>query len=237
MAPIPTAPDLNPGPLADYFFICGIESSQVFDDKVVLNGSQTPAVGTTIEENEVLEVDSDTRPKSTELDPLPSPDTNSRRNRLSYEARKSIGSFIQVESGRQSVVPSNRSSATIKNIAQIGGPGFTEADFEIALRKFANDRESFLEEIQFSAGIIPQQSTKRPTKSRPKTQRIVSDDGPAPSRSGVGTLRRRISTMSSLKRQTSMVRQGMYSISNAAQHLLHVTSRCCSLMSLSNVDE
>lgn len=204
MAPIATVADLTPGPLADYFFICGIESSQVFDEKAVL----TPAVDATIEENEVLETDPETRPKSTELEVAPSPDakdTNGRRSRLSYETRKSIGSFIQVDSGRQSTNPSNRSSATIKGIQQLGGSGLNDEAFEIALRKFASERELFLEEIQFSAGAIAQ-PPKKPTKTRPKTQRIVNDEAQVPSRSGVGTLRRRLSN---LKRPPSMARQGM----------------------------
>ncbi|KAF2101053.1 dDENN domain-containing protein [Rhizodiscina lignyota] len=205
MAPIATAADLFPGPLADYFFICGIESSQIFDEKSAV-GPVTPAVDATIEENEVLETDPEARPKSTELEIQPTQDAGGRRSRMSYETRKSISSFIQVDSGRQSTSPSNRSSATIKGIQQIGGSGLNDVEFESALRKFASERDSFLEEINFSAGVVAQ-PPKRPSKSRPKAQRIVSDEGPAPLQSRVGTLKRRISTMSSLKRQPSMVRQ------------------------------
>lgn len=210
MAPVLPPIETNSSPLADYFFICGIESSQVSDEKFkipVQNGSSPPpAVNATIEENEVLEVDPDTRPKSTELESIPS--NEAQRQRMSWEARKSICSIIEV--GRHSTAASNRSSATIKGAPAVGGSGLSDQEFESALRKFASERDSFLEEIQFSAGAIARPA-KKTTKARPKTQRIVSEEvGPAANLSrGMGTLKRRISVMSSLKRQPSVARQGM----------------------------
>lgn len=215
MAPIPTTGDSTAGPLADYFFIAGIESSQVLREALFVDtgntqlrdGAITPAVETTIEENEVLETDATTRPKSTELESLEAL-SGSRRSRQSLEARKSVGSIIEV-SRRSSQAASNRSSATIKAQPIEGQNGMSDVQFESALRKFANARESFIEEIQFTAGAIPAPSKKK--TSRPRTQRITSEEiGPPPARSSagalgssVGTLKRRISTMSSLKRQPS----------------------------------
>ncbi|KAF1987997.1 DENN-domain-containing protein [Aulographum hederae CBS 113979] len=203
MAPIPTSPsvDASAVPLADYFFISGIESTQVYDEKTQNNGTTSPAgaLDDTIEEDRALEVDEPPRPKSTEF----SPDNGAKRrsSRLSYDPRKSTGSFIALAETKTS--DSNRSSATIKGI-QINGTELTEADFEKALRKFAEERETFLEDIQFSAGAVVTPASRTP-RPRPKTQRIVSEDVGS-LRSGVGTLRRRISTMSSMKRQPSVVR-------------------------------
>jgi hypothetical protein len=202
MANGPT-PELAP-PLADYFFIAGIESTQIFDEKLYPNGlptSPSPApVDTTIEENEVLETDINARPKSAEGVANIDSGSTKRRSRLSYEARKSISSLL----GSESKTASNRSSATIKGIQGEGtANGLSEIDFDNALRKFASERENFLEEIHFSAGTLPQLSKPK----RAKTQRIVNED-PSAIKSGVGSIRRRLSTMNSLKRQPSLIRQG-----------------------------
>jgi hypothetical protein len=204
MAPVkPAKDDHSSMPLADYFFIAGIESTQIFDEKIQqASGLATPPCEDTIEEHSVLDTNLNGRPKSSEglNDPA------LRRQRHSYETRKSISSLLGPNSG----TASNRSSATIKGVqlsdskpVQIGGSGLSEADFDHALRKFASERETFLEEIQFSAGTVPNLSKP---KARPKTQKIVNEDVGVV-RSGVGSIRRRLSTMNSLKRQPSMMRQ------------------------------
>jgi hypothetical protein len=178
-------------PLADYFFIAGIESSQVFDERLQTNGAAPPSpapVETTIEENEVLETDT-ARP--------PSADGSKGRSRLSHEARKSISSLLGSGSGSAS----NRSSITIK-APQIERWSMSEEDFDSALRKFAAERESFLEGISFTAGALPQ--INKPKKS--KTQRINTDEAGG-LKGGIGSLRRKLSTMNSLKRQPSLMRQ------------------------------
>jgi hypothetical protein len=195
-------------PLADYFFIAGIESSQIFDEKLQ-NGLTTPPVEDTIEEHTVLDTTVNGRPKSSE-----GLNGDGRRSRLSYEARKSISSMLGSNSG----TASNRSSATIRAIpgesrgfqlSDQGGPvapvssAMNDEDFDSALRKFASERDTFVEEIHFSAGTIPQPSKP---KARPKTQKIINEDAGG-IRSGVGSIRRRISTMNSLKRQPSVMRQ------------------------------
>jgi hypothetical protein len=212
MAPtIQTQFDRSAMPLADYFFIAGIESSQIFDEKLQpnVNGLATPPVEDTIEEHSVLDTNLNGRPKSSEgLNGAVEP--AQRRQRLSYEARKSISSLL---GGSNSGTASNRSSATIRGVqlndtkvVQVGGSGLSDADFDDALRKFASERESFLEEIHFSAGVVPQLTKP---KAR-KTQKIVNEDVGVV-RSGVGSIRRRISTMNSLKRQPSIMRQCKWS--------------------------
>ena len=193
-SPSISAADLSSAPLADYFFISGLETSQIFDEKLQ-NVVTTPALDETIEEDRALEVEHEARPKSAEG--FANGDAAKARSRYSYEARKSISSILQLEPS------SNRSSMTIKGISPSTPGLFSEADFDTALRRFAAERDTFLEEIQFSAGVVPQANKPRP---RPKAQRIVAEDSPNV-RSGVGSIRRKLSTMSSMKRQPSVVRQ------------------------------
>lgn len=206
MAPAPSA-DGSSVPLADYFFISGIESSQVYDERAQPNAASivtTPPVDETIEEDQALETDS-IRPVSQEG--VPNGDSTRRRSDRYSEHRTSVGTIIGSDA-KQSA--SNRSSTTIRGVQMLGGSGLSEQDFENALRKFASERDNFLEEIQFTAGVA-QQNRSTPTRPpRPRPQRVQ----PAPNdeggnlRSGVGSIRRRISTMqSSLKRQSSVARQ------------------------------
>ncbi|KAF2399058.1 DENN-domain-containing protein [Trichodelitschia bisporula] len=183
-------------PLADYFFITGIESTQIFDEKAAPVGvAAPPTLDTTIEENRELETAPNGRPTSYETyDSLGLGLEPRRASGLSFEARKSISSMLSSESH----TASNRSSATtIKGFPMAGSTGLSEADFDKALRKFAAERDTFIEEIQFSAGVVPQ--PPKP-KARAKAQKIVAEDVGG-MRSAVGSVRRRLSTMNSLKRQ------------------------------------
>ena len=103
---------------------------------------------------------------------------------------------------------SNRSSTTIKAI-QINGThgGLNDTDFEHALQKFAAQRDSFLSDLNLTAGaVLP----NRP-KPRPRTQKIINEEVTG-LKSGVGSIRRRISfrDMNSVKRQNSINRQCEY---------------------------
>ena len=215
MAPAPSA-DASSAPLADYFFISGIESSQVYDERAQQNGTSivtsplaSPPVDETIEEDRALETDS-IRPTSQEG--VPNGDSYRRRSTRLSEHRTSVGTIIGLDA-KQSA--SNRSSTTIKGVQPVGGSGLSEQDFENALRKFASERDNFLEEIQFTAGVA-QQNRPTPTRPRPRPQRVQqagNDEGVGNLRSGVGSIRRRISTMqSSLKRQSSVARQCEWNI-------------------------
>lgn len=216
MAPIAASnADASSIPLADHFFIAGIESSQIYDER--LNRvSSPPPVEATIDEDAALETDT---VRSLNIRPAtpgsPTADAANRHARYSWEARKSIGSIAGPLDFKPSA--SNRSSATIKGVQVETGPGLSDEDFENALRKFANERESFLEEIQVSAGaVVPQKATR----SRPKTVRISAheDSSSATSTpksglgSGLGTIRRRLSTMNRPKRQPSTASRARESI-------------------------
>lgn len=189
-------------PLADYFFISGIESSQVYDEKVE-NVPPPAPVEDTIEEDKALETTNSARPST----PGSPSEAAKRRSRYSFEARKSIGSIINTL--EPATPASNRSSATIKG-ARINGAGLSDDAFEEALKKFASARESFLEDNHVSAGIVTTPTQRRP---RPRTVRITQDEsilsnvggsGGAGLKNGVGSLRRRLSTMNSMKRQQSV---------------------------------
>ena len=145
MAPI-SSTEGSSAPLADYFFISGIESSQVYDERLQPNGIvsplASPPVDETIEEDRALETDS-IRPTS--QDGLPNGGSTRRRSgqRLS-EHRQSVGTITGLDS-KPTVTASNRSSATIKGV-NLGGSGLSDVDFENALRKFASERDTFLED-------------------------------------------------------------------------------------------
>ncbi|KAK0653360.1 DENN domain-containing protein [Lasiodiplodia hormozganensis] len=197
MAPAPPSADPANLPLADYFFISGIESSQVYDAQRI-NGAAVAPAESTIEEDAALEVEEEAAPTP----PRPtSSDGASLSKRASRETRQSISSVIGPDTG-PGPTASNRSSATIKGFPQIGGSGLSDFDFDQALRKFAAERETFLEEIQFSAGTLKQEDRPRP---RPKTQRIVSEDASTLG-AGIGSIRRRISTIGRSQRNSSVMR-------------------------------
>ena len=221
MAPMsgPGLADQGSLPLADYFFIAGIESSAIWDEKLNQNALQhAPPMEDTIEEHTVLDTTANGRKDS--VDGLGLSGLEGRRKsngtaRFSYETRKSIGSLI---GGPSSGSASNRSSATIRavipessgvQLTDHGGPvnapspGMSDEDFESALKKFASERDEFMEDLHFSAGTLP---TIPKAKARPRTQKIISDEAGG-LRGGVGSIRRRLSTMNSLKRQPSVMRQ------------------------------
>jgi hypothetical protein len=200
----PTKPKQSTSvPLADYFFISGIESTQIYDERDHVVASPPP-VDETIEEDIALETDSITSPRPSTPN-SPNTDRSKRlSSRYSWEARKSISSLVG--SGEFKPTPSNRSSATIKGL-QTDTPALSDEDFEIALRKFASERDNFLEEIQVQAGAVVSHTSRTP-KSRPRTVRITSAEDVANNavaqKGGIGGLRRRLSTMNSMKRQPSV---------------------------------
>ncbi|PNS19437.1 DENN domain-containing protein [Sphaceloma murrayae] len=202
MAP-PVRDDSTSNPLADYFFIAGIESAQIFDERN--QTASPPPVEATIDEDRALVTDAatSTRPGTPGS---PTAETPVRRSkRYSFDARKSMGSIILPDD--VATPRSNRSSTTIKAAQPAGASVLSEEDFEQALRKFATERESFLDEVHLAAGTVTNQP--RPVKARPKTIRVMSDDssnGAPGLRGGVGSLRRKISTMNR-RRSTTPSRQ------------------------------
>ena len=172
------------------------------DQDSVNNGTDHPA-------DETIPEDVDAEEE--QLGPLKSPtfkpshgrkDSYQRLSHLSNEAHDSI---LSLENG--SNVRSNRSSATIRAIPSPGprmSALITDADFDNAIEKFTNDRESFFLDLNFNTAT----TTKKSTKSRRQTQRIVGEELSAstvPNRA-LGSVRRHLSfkEMSSARRQPSM---------------------------------
>ncbi|KAL9604967.1 MAG: hypothetical protein Q9219_000155 [cf. Caloplaca sp. 3 TL-2023] len=224
MAPVPLR-ESSSAPLADWFFITGpptsnelqraaadycsgVDSEQLkwgpSHTEEVAHSSPQPPVEQTIEEERTSDAETDHQ------DTVPATPRHVKRNshqrlsKLSDDARLSVASISL--SPDLKGTDSNRSSATIKAI-QINGntTSLSDFDFDRALRKFATERESFLTDLSLSAGaVVP----NRP-KARPKTQRIVNTEDNGGVKSGVGSIRRRISfrDMNSMKRQSSVNRQ------------------------------
>ncbi|KAE8453128.1 hypothetical protein EG329_012315 [Mollisiaceae sp. DMI_Dod_QoI] len=214
--------DSNSAPLADYFWIAGIDSVSYSDpvfgpsnprDKGVNGtGPPSPQVDATIEEGS--EGEAPALPASTTPRATARHSRNNSWNRLSKtpnDSRNSIQTLDDLDNTR-----SNRSSVTIKGPTTNGGGGaLGDFNFDEALVKFANERENFLDDLSFSAGAPIQ---KPPPMTNLRTERLRTEDAEgnsggagrrSPLRSVGGSIRRRISfrDMSSVKRQPSTVQR------------------------------
>ena len=212
--------ETSSAPLADWFFISGtclmpyswtdtyyftgVDSEQLR----WRNSEEEEDVGTRVPVEPTIE--EDRAAEAEDEPPEPHSKTSRKSKRSSYQRLSSLSDEARLSISSLSLSPSkagtdsNRSSVTIKAV-QVNGTGtnggLNDTDFENALKKFANQRDSFLMDLSLSAGaVVPEKS-----KMRPKTQKIVNED----LRSGVGSLRRRISfrDMNSMKRQSSIKRQ------------------------------
>jgi len=190
----------------------GVDSEQLHWGKDEEPDPISPApVEQTIEEDKAAEAEDDALDVPVATPRKAKRNSYQRLSSLSDEARLSISSLSF--SPERKGTDSNRSSTTIRpipiNATNGVNGGLNDYDFENALKKFASQRDSFLSDLTLSAGaVVP----NRP-KPRPKTQKIVNEDVVGV-RSGVGSIRRRISfrDMNSMKRQSSVKRQGEQSI-------------------------
>ena len=216
--------DTSSAPLADWFFIAGklpyalvvhklrtlvgVDSEQLKwgdEEDPSKRGSSIPQAQSIIEEDHHGEAGEVASPSTPTAPRHAKRNSGNRLSRLSNDARLSIQS-VSLGSEKKGT-DSNRSSATIKAVQISGTGGLNDVDFEKALRKFASERESFLSDLTLSAGaVIPPKP-----RPRPKTQKIVSDENNA-LKPSIGSVRRRISfrDMTSLKKQPSVMRRGMY---------------------------
>lgn len=206
---------LEGAPLADYFWIAGVDGSEVLEtyrrlgDDYRINGavSPGPALADAIQEDadaeEEYNPEGASRPPSTLYT---GPTRRSSNQRLST---------LSKDSGQTNGTSSNRSSVTVKGASsplRASAMFDGEFDFDSALFKFANERDTFLTDLSLSAGAITPNSRPR---SRVRTQKIVAEDssssgGSGLLRSGIGSVRRHMAfrDMSSMKRQPSIARQG-----------------------------
>ncbi|KAK2803988.1 hypothetical protein FQN50_006794 [Emmonsiellopsis sp. PD_5] len=197
-----TAAEAPARPLADYFWIAGVDGADILDifsklgEEYNANHAQTLPVTDTIQEDADAEEE--------HYLSADSPQPSSKRNSYQWLPKPSDEARLSFRS-MSSETPSNRSSMTIRNSHSPNGNSLiSEADFDKALFKFAAERDTFLTDLSLSAGaVVP----NRP-KPRPKTQKIVAEEV-NPLKSGIGSVRRHMSfrDMSSMKRQPSLARQ------------------------------
>ncbi|KAJ9149251.1 Ddenn domain protein [Pleurostoma richardsiae] len=204
--------DSSSTPLADYFWIAGIESISYNDAPQSL-----PLDETINEDGEQDDADTSISARLSKRDSTARHSRQSSVNRLSKlsnEARLSFHTLDEVDGNTRS----NRSSATIRpsaasNPNATNGAGTTmspdpalgEFDFDKALVKFAAERENFLDDLSFTAGAKLQ---ARPPMVNPRAERIKAEEGDAsgrrsPLRSIKGSIRRKISfrDMNSMRKQ------------------------------------
>ncbi|GAP83726.1 putative DENN domain-containing protein [Rosellinia necatrix] len=202
-------------PLADYFWIAGIESVSYNDFPIPAAPNQ---VNATIAEDGEPDDESDTQ-----APPLDHkrPARHSRQNSNSRLSRTSISNSIHTLEELDGNTTSNRSSATIRPNPPPGGAGGPERpeghiidfDFDKALVKFAAERENFLEDLSFSAGAKTQ---SRPPMVNPRAERIKADEAASGRLSPLkgiggsirGSIRRKISfrDMNSARKQPTTPR-------------------------------
>ncbi|CAN8103529.1 unnamed protein product [Discula destructiva] len=249
--------DASSTPLADYFWIAGIEEIVYHDnDQIDTRPLSTLQLDDTIrEDNE----------QDTAEAPFDSPSRSltarhSRRNslnRLSKVPTNEARFSIQTVGEEDGNTTSNRSSATIRPVSAVNGTngtdvangtetandgpsaaadslsgsiapsasgmGFTglpDFDFDKALRKFADERENFLDDLSYTAGAKVQQ--RAPMVNNLRAERIKAEEGiesgrMSPLKSIKGSIRRKISfrDMNSAKRQTTSGRPRPASVRTA----------------------
>ncbi|KAK4937497.1 hypothetical protein LTR10_021868 [Elasticomyces elasticus] len=205
----PTDSSESSWPLADHFWIAGLDGQQLSDafsqPRWSYEVNDSNGIDSIIQEENTTANDQSSILQS----PRPSinhsrHDSYQRLSQLSDEARYSIRSL-------NSPVRSNRSSLTIKPTENIPAPrmstAITEVDFEKAMKKFASDRDTFFLDLSFNSA-----EKAKPTrpKSRIQTQKIIVPDEPSPvPNRNFGSIRRHLSfkDMASTKRQPSMARK------------------------------
>jgi hypothetical protein len=211
--------DASSVPLADYFWIAGVESV-AYDD-----GPQSELpVDTTIAEDGEPEnspaINGQYRPVGARHSRH---NSANRLSKISLDGCSTNSSTLEDLEGN---TRSNRSSATIrpgKALPPNGSNGQVEedsgqtlrmgdVDFDRALIKFAAEREDFLDDLTFSAGARVQ---ARPPMVNPRAERIRADDGIpsgriSPLKSLRGSIRRKISfkEMNSSRKQNNSSRAG-----------------------------
>ncbi|KAI2642182.1 dDENN domain-containing protein [Xylaria nigripes] len=207
--------DGSSAPLADYFWIAGIES-------ISYNDLPSPIVPSQVTNTIAEDGEPDDEPES---QPAPLDHKRSlRRSRQNSNGRTSRASVLSSIHTLEEVdgnTRSNRSSATIRpepaqGIFERPEGHLVDFDFDKALVKFAAERENFLEDLSFSAGA---KTHSRPPMVNPRAERIKADEtangrlSPLKSIRGSirGSIRRKISfrDMNSSRKQPTTPRPGM----------------------------
>ncbi|KAF3917518.1 hypothetical protein ABW21_db0209442 [Orbilia brochopaga] len=101
-------------------------------------------------------------------------------------------------------INTNHSDAIAQTIN--AGLSIGDFDFDTALRKFATERENFLEDLSFAAGAVHHQP-KKPPPVNARIQKVMEGNNGPPNIVKSGSLRRRISLrdLNSMRRAPSVV--------------------------------
>jgi hypothetical protein len=216
-------------PLAEYFWIAGVESVSYHDPNSQPAPTSIPVESTIVEDGESDD-------EYTNGDQAKTKARHSRQGSASRTSRISLTDrfSIQTLDETDGNTKSNRSSATIRavnppNFGNTNGNGNTNTngtgqspgpsgilgegsmfmdnfDFDKALVKFAAEREVFLEDLSFSAGAKVQ---ARVPMVNPRAERIKAEESDSgrlsPLRSIKGSIRRKMSfrDMNSVRKQPS----------------------------------
>ncbi|KAF3936654.1 hypothetical protein ABW19_dt0206736 [Dactylella cylindrospora] len=119
-------------------------------------------------------------------------------------------------------------------IVPSAGLGLVDFDFDTALRKFATERENFLEDLSFSAGAV-QNQPKKPPPVNARIQKVMDGNNSSPSLNKSGSLRRRISLrdLNSMRRAPSVVnRAGGFSLLKSRLLLRYIITKLLPLASI-----
>lgn len=208
--------DSSSAPLADYFWIAGIQSISYQD---------LPHLATSTKVDTIIAEDGEPDDCSSPSTPIAPAKTTARHSRQNSNGRISRASMSTIHTLEEldGNTRSNRSSATIRpnllpDTLDQDGVFLPDFDFDKALVKFAAERENFLEDLSFSAGAKTQ---SRPPMVNPRAERIKAEETPSGRLSPLksirgsirGSLRRKISfrDMNSARKQPSTPRPGMLS--------------------------
>ncbi|KAK6377123.1 hypothetical protein LTR64_000502 [Lithohypha guttulata] len=198
-------PDLSDRPLADYFWIAGLDSQDLLDayqthvDK--RDSVSTPEHRLSRTLNETIREDAAAEENAESILCTPSVSTkHSRRNSyqklstLSSEARFSIQSL-----DRLTCLSSTRSNATIRRVVSPSAqsslptsPGLlqpisqpesqrqsallSDAEFEQVMTRFNSDRDAFYLDLNFKSEAVNPKPSRSIQQPRPRTQRIVAEE-------------------------------------------------------------
>jgi len=222
-------------PLAEYFFIAGIESSRLLSDDPVTNQHAT---GTRERSQGVADVEVQDAAKAglRGVSPHASMEMSKRKTTSVYDKRMSIGSVIglQTQNKRNSTIV----WATPQDLENlVPGTNLSEEDFDAALRNFVSGRDTALEELQSNTAQITAQGRPKsriqeyqPLQSRPSNAQTAHKRDKS-----IGSLRRRLSGMNPLSR-SSTTRRGE-TFHPASDQRAKANIKSCSIQSILEENE
>lgn len=196
--------DISGKPLADYFWIAGLDTQDLLDafadreearNSIVHDVGLSRAVDETIQEDAAAEAQAELVPES------PISPSFSRKGSRQNSYHKLSNRQSLADSSVQSVetlthLPSVRSHATIRRVVSSntqspvpGSPDFwhdppsaresevlNDADFEDVMTRFAHDRDAFYLDLNFRSDAVAPRPSKSVSRPRPRTQRIIAEE-------------------------------------------------------------